>query len=56
MSVTKAISLNSTGPFITLIFSWIILSQKPTFYQVFAMIPLMLGVLLLTDNLKFKNC
>ncbi len=55
MSVTKAISLNSAGPFVTLIFSWIILSQQPTFYQIFAMIPLMFGVFLLTDNLKFKK-
>lgn len=55
ISVTKTLALGSGAPFITLIFAWIIFHEVPTFWQVASLIPLTLGVLLLTNNLKLKK-
>lgn len=55
MSVTKAISLNSMAPFITFIVAFFVFHQHPTVWQVSAMIPLFLGILLLTNNLKLPK-
>lgn len=55
ISVTKAVSLNSTAPFLTLIAAWIVFQQIPTMFQIISLAPLMLGVLLLTDNLKLRD-
>ena len=55
ISVTKTLSLGSIAPFITLITAWLIFHQVPTFWQVTSLVPLTLGVLLLTNNLKLKK-
>lgn len=53
--VTKAISISSVGPLLTLLLAWLILKQPPTIWQLTSFIPLFAGLLLLTDNYKFKN-
>lgn len=58
IAVTKAILLQSITPLFTLIFAWILLSQPPTVWQIFALIPFILGVVFLTANFRvteFKN-
>lgn len=56
ISVTKAIALSSTAPILTLFLSWILLHQIPSIFQLTAFIPMILGILLLTDQFKlFKN-
>lgn len=55
ISVTKAISLASAAPFLTLIFSLILLGQAPTLMQLLSLVPLVLGTLLLTDQIKFRQ-
>ena len=55
LSVTKAQALGSFGPLITLLFAWLILNQAPNVWQLAAIVPLILGVLLLTDHLKFQS-
>ena len=53
--VTKAISLSSASPIITMFLAWVLLKQSPTMWQLTAFIPLFLGIILLTDNYKFKD-
>jgi len=55
ISVTKAISLGSVSPLFTMFFAWILLNQAPTILQISSFIPLFIGILLLTDNLKLKT-
>lgn len=55
MSVTKAMALQGAGPLVTLLAAWALLSQVPTIWQMASLIPLLLGVLLLTDQFKFRN-
>ena len=55
ISVTKANAIGAVGPLITLILALFILKQVPTVFQLFSVIPLFFGALLLTDNLKFKS-
>lgn len=55
ISVTKAIALNSFTPLLTLCLSWFILNQVPSVWQLVSLIPLILGVLLLTDNLMRQD-
>ena len=55
MSVTKAMALQGAGPLITLIAAWALLSQAPTVWQLTSLVPLLLGVLFLTDQLKLKG-
>ncbi|MBI4094045.1 DMT family transporter [Candidatus Kaiserbacteria bacterium] len=55
ISVTKAIALGSAAPFLTLLFSWAMLGQAPTLLQLVALVPLILGTLLLTDQISFKR-
>lgn len=50
ISVTKAISLNSFAPLITLLLAWAILSQAPTPTQLGSVIPLIFGTYLLTRS------
>ncbi len=53
--VTKGIALSSMTPFFTIIFAWIILGQAPTIWQFAALPLLVLGVLLLTDQIRLKK-
>lgn len=55
MSVTKAMALQGAGPLITLIAAWALLSQVPTVWQLASLAPLLLGVVLLTDQFKFRS-
>lgn len=52
ISVTKAIALGSTSPLFTLLFSWGILKQAPTIFQLLSFFPLIVGVVLLTSAKK----
>ncbi|MDO8514147.1 MAG: DMT family transporter [bacterium] len=53
--VTKAEAFNSVGPFLTLLLAFVILHQTPTVWQLASLVPLILGVLLLTDHLKLSR-
>ena len=53
--VPKAIALNSITPLLTLLFAWPLLGQTPNIWQIISLVPIFFGVLLLTDNMKFKN-
>jgi drug/metabolite transporter (DMT)-like permease len=55
ISVTKANALNSLAPLFTLFVAWLVLHQLPTIWQIVSLVPFFFGVLLLTNNLKFKN-
>ncbi len=50
ISVTKAASLSSIGPFFTILISWIFLHDKPIIWQFLALVPMILGIYLLTQN------
>lgn len=55
ISVTKAIALGAFIPFLTLILSWMIFGQAPTWSQIMALPFLIAGTYMLTDNWKFKK-
>lgn len=55
ISVTKGNALSSITPFLTLIIAWIFLKQSPNLWQLVSLIPLVAGVLLLTDQVNFKK-
>jgi len=55
ISVTKAMALQSFGPLATLFFAWLILHQAPNIWQLASVVPLILGVLFLTDHLKLSR-
>lgn len=55
ISVTKALSLGSIAPFITLIVGWLVLHQAPTFWQIMSLVPLTLGVLFITNSIKISS-
>lgn len=52
ISVPKANALGSTTPILTLIFAWIILNQVPTWWQLFSILPICAGVVLLSKKGK----
>ena len=53
--VTKAILMQSMTPLLTLLFAWLLLSQPPTVWQLSSVVPLLLGVVLLTGNFRLKS-
>ena len=55
ISVTKANALGSLAPLFTLLIAWLVLLQTPTVWQVASLVPFFFGVLLLTNNLKFRH-
>ena len=55
ISVTKAQALASVAPLITLLFAWLLLNQVPNIWQLASLVPLILGVLLLTDHLHLRG-
>ncbi len=55
LSVTKAQALASIAPLFTLLFAWLILRQVPSVWQLASLVPLILGVLLLTDHIKLRS-
>lgn len=50
ISVTKANALASLAPLVTLVCAYVLLNVAPTVWQVFAFIPMFLGVLLLSQH------
>lgn len=48
INVAKAVSLNAGAPLITMLFSWIFLHNAPTIWQMLAIIPMFLGVTMLS--------
>ena len=50
--VTKAVALSSVAPIFTILFSYLILKQSPTVWQLMAFIPIFFGLFLLTSNKK----
>ena len=52
ISVTTSTALQTMAPFITLFLAWLILHQAPTVWQLTSLVPLVLGVLLLTDQIR----
>jgi drug/metabolite transporter (DMT)-like permease len=55
ITVSKAIALETLSPLVTLLFAWLLLSQVPTLWQLLALAPFSLGVLLLTDQIRLKT-
>lgn len=55
MLVTKAEAFFSAAPFVTLLFAHLILDQTPTLWQIVAIVPLFIGVLLLTDQIRLRR-
>lgn len=55
IAVTKALALGSISALFTLLFAWIFLSQHPTIWQLSALLPMILGVCFLTDQLRFNR-
>ena len=47
--ITKAISLASIAPFFTLLFAYFLLGEIPTLWQISGLIPIILGIWVLTD-------
>lgn len=54
ISVTKALSLHSITPLVTLFLAWVVLSQKPTLFQLTSFVPLVVGIYLLTSEENSK--
>jgi len=52
ISVTKATALSSVTPLLTLLIAWVLLGQVPNMWQLVSLVPLTIGVLLLTGHLK----
>ncbi len=52
LSITKAISLSSVGPFFTLVLAYFILQERVTVLQVMGLLPIVLGVMLLTRRVR----
>ena len=52
ISVTKSVALSSITPFLTLMIAWAVLGLTPNLWQVISLVPLTVGVLLLTGHLK----
>lgn len=50
ISVTKANALSSIEPFLTITFAWFLLLQAPTIWQLMAIVPICLGVILLSKK------
>ncbi len=55
ISVTKALALGAFIPFLTLMLSCLIFKEVPTIWQIASLPFLIIGMLILTDNLKFKK-
>jgi len=55
ISVTKGVALSSITPFLTLMIAWVVLGLSPNLWQVISLVPLTIGVLLLTGHLKLSR-
>lgn len=50
ISVTKANALSTVSPLLTLIFAWILLHNNPTIWQLFSLVPMCIGLILLSRS------
>ena len=50
ISVTKSNALSAVSPLFTLIFAWLILNQFPTLWQMLSILPMFVGMFLLSRN------
>jgi drug/metabolite transporter (DMT)-like permease len=56
IDISKGLTFGATGPAFTMLFSFLILSQAPTFKQISGLIPMVIGIYLITSiNLVKKN-
>jgi drug/metabolite transporter (DMT)-like permease len=55
ISVTKAILLQSMSPIFTILLAWALLSEAPTVWQLSALLPFILGAVLLTGHFRLKK-
>ncbi len=55
ISITKAVAINGVTPLLTILIAWALLKQVPTVWQLSAFIPLMFGIVLLTNQLKLSS-
>lgn len=55
LPVAKCNAFNGIAPFLTLLVAWVVLGQQPTLWQLSALVPMLFGVLLLTDMLPLKR-
>jgi len=53
--IPKVIALGALTPFLTLVLAWFLVSQSPNIWQLTALVPLITGALLLTDQIRQKN-
>ncbi|MDO8561288.1 MAG: DMT family transporter [bacterium] len=53
--VAKGVALGGISPILTLLLAWFILHQAPNVWQLTSLVPLLLGVLLLTDHIKLTG-
>ena len=55
ISVTKAGALGSMAPLLTLFYAWLLLKDIPTVWQLFSLIPMAFGVILLSRQSLTRN-
>ena len=55
ISVTKGVALESVAPLLTLVFAWLILADQPTVWQLSSLVPLVIGVFLLTALITLRS-
>lgn len=55
VAITKIMALGALGPFLTLMFAWALLHQVPNMWQLASLVPLIVGTLLLTDQLPLRR-
>jgi drug/metabolite transporter (DMT)-like permease len=55
ITVTRVIALSSLAPFLTLLIAWVVFGTKPEFLQLIALVPLAIGVVLLTDQFPLRK-
>ena len=55
VAITKIMALGALGPFLTLIFAWVFLHQMPNAWQLTSLVPLILGTLLLTEQISLRR-
>lgn len=53
ISVTKAKSIDSLAPLLTLGLAWLVLHEVPTVWQLVSLIPFVIGIFLMTGQLNF---
>lgn len=55
INVTKALALASISPLFTILFAWLILHNRPTPWQLLSLIPMIIGVRMLSNRKEQEN-